>query len=543
MKSLLLFSIGPVQDFIAASRRMKDLSNGSHLLSYLASRAVRVLRHSQGDASLIFPAVDVGGLADLDKGVRPTEAMAVASIPNRILAVVDSDKVSSLAEAMETAIRNELESISEFILGKAEDAFLDTDIDMWRRSIADALEVQWVAAQISESDLGNADKYQEAYHTVNRAMGMRKYRREFHSLNGSGYACSLAANLSAVQPLDPAKLEPRAYGDFVRALNEQLGRRFRDMFPNGNGDTADDTRESKQWNERLSPLSYVKRLYSSYLKATYGLDLGRFDSPEDIAGRGKIYYSVLLMDGDRMGVRLSAAGMGLDGHRDLSRTLYRFATEAVPKQCSEYGGLLLYAGGDDVLALLPTEAAVRCAEAIRTEFAEMIQGATMSAGIAVVHIQHPLREAFDDARRAERKAKDGLGRDAVAFRIVKRSGEILQSGTGWQHGDRGIAEFLDALRPHLVKPVKGFRNGLSYKWLQDLTQLSYVADGIPEEAVVMEMKRLFERHIDRSNSDIRDIWRDHLQPWYSLMSSKDDAMDAYIRLIDTAYYLARGTDQ
>ena len=54
MSHLLAISVGPVQEFIAAARRTRDLWFGSYLLSEI-SRAVAKAVENQG-GRLIFPA-------------------------------------------------------------------------------------------------------------------------------------------------------------------------------------------------------------------------------------------------------------------------------------------------------------------------------------------------------------------------------------------------------------------------------------------------------------------------------------------------------
>ncbi|MFS8580603.1 MAG: hypothetical protein LOD88_11335, partial [Novibacillus thermophilus] len=44
-QSLLVFSIGPVQSFIAAARKLEDLWSGSYVLSYLAESGIKRLFH------------------------------------------------------------------------------------------------------------------------------------------------------------------------------------------------------------------------------------------------------------------------------------------------------------------------------------------------------------------------------------------------------------------------------------------------------------------------------------------------------------------
>ncbi len=50
---LLVIALGPVQDFISAARRTRDLWFGSYLLSEISKAAARAVRKAGGE--LIFP--------------------------------------------------------------------------------------------------------------------------------------------------------------------------------------------------------------------------------------------------------------------------------------------------------------------------------------------------------------------------------------------------------------------------------------------------------------------------------------------------------
>ena len=53
---LLAMAIGPVQDFIAAARRTRDLWFGSHVLSEISKAAAKAVADQVGFDALIFPA-------------------------------------------------------------------------------------------------------------------------------------------------------------------------------------------------------------------------------------------------------------------------------------------------------------------------------------------------------------------------------------------------------------------------------------------------------------------------------------------------------
>ena len=53
--AFLKFQLGPVQDFIAAARSIRDLWSGSYLLSWLMAAGMRALSAEVGPDAVIFP--------------------------------------------------------------------------------------------------------------------------------------------------------------------------------------------------------------------------------------------------------------------------------------------------------------------------------------------------------------------------------------------------------------------------------------------------------------------------------------------------------
>lgn len=144
---------------------------------------------------------------------------------------------------------------------------------------------------------------------------------------------------------------------------------------------------------------------------------GRRDSPVP-------YYGLLLMDGDSMGELLGQ----LDSPQELSRCLGRFAGN-VNGVVEQNLGRTIYAGGDDVLALVPAEKALAAAEQLCDQYRDAFAGhvasdaATISAAIIYAHWRYPLRQVLRTAHRLlDDVAKEQTGRDSVAFGIVPGSG-------------------------------------------------------------------------------------------------------------------------
>ena len=124
-------------------------------------------------------------------------------------------------------------------------------------------------------------------------------------------------------------------------------------------------------------------------------------------------------------------------HALFSRRLSHFAVREVREIVeSESYGKLVYAGGDDVLALLPTNTAFVCAKKLNDAFQNSLsRNASISIGIVIAHHKYPLSLALDEVRDAERKAKNEYGRASLCVKLIKRQGEVREFGIKWKNWD------------------------------------------------------------------------------------------------------------
>lgn len=163
------------------------------------------------------------------------------------------------------------------------------------------------------------------------------------------------------------------------------------------------------------------------------------------------YVACLVADGDRMGRALR--GMHeWRSHREFSREFSRarsgFAARAREVVEQQHRGVLIYAGGDDLLALVCLTDALRCALGLRDEFARVMARAlpdveaatrpTLSVGLGVGHFIESLGDLLDLGRRAEKLAKGGdlparEQRDAMAIVLEKRAGVARNWRERWMN--------------------------------------------------------------------------------------------------------------
>ncbi|MBU0500425.1 MAG: type III-B CRISPR-associated protein Cas10/Cmr2 [Gammaproteobacteria bacterium] len=176
------------------------------------------------------------------------------------------------------------------------------------------------------------------------------------------------------------------------------------------------------------------------------------------------FYAVLLMDGDELGIHMS------DPHKQKAITLglAKF-TEEVVSIVQENNGFLVYAGGDDVLAVLPLEDALSCAAALRAHYLSCFDLKTiptsLSGAIEYAHIKMPLGKVLHDAHDLlDNIAKDGRGRDAIACRVWKPGGLTVEWAMPWECAldEKGVV--IDRLAAEFRKGMEGEGGDMASKF-------------------------------------------------------------------------------
>ena len=433
---ILLFQLGPVQDFIAQARSTRDLWSGSFMLSWLMANALREVVTHGGlhDEDVVFPSLKDNPLmlALRDREAPVTSELAlIPNLPNRFLALVPKGTAADLADVAARTIRDELES-----MGKAVWQWLPTnDADpsckeRWDTQIAAFPQMIWAYTAWPADE-----PWRDAYERVNASLAARRNTRDFAQWKPVNTEATVKDSLSGKE---------ECIGDevFWKKLTEGHSQIF----------TAA--------SHRYGAMNLIKRLWmhvediEAKHDINYLADKLNFKEKEiwrtlrvkdlpSIAKDNKTgsYVALLAMDGDKMGTilagRESADADSPQYHTEVSQTLSEYALYDVPKLVREqFKGHLIYAGGDDVLAILPGDQAVACARALRDAFKARGQafGFEASCGIAVGHQNAPLQMLVKEAQRAEQRAKHGYGRAALAISLYKRSGEIIEWGWKWESG-------------------------------------------------------------------------------------------------------------
>ncbi|MBK8647509.1 MAG: hypothetical protein IPN16_13370 [Gemmatimonadetes bacterium] len=162
MGPVVVGSLGPVQDFIAAARRCQDLWYGSWLLSSLSRAVADALAEECGSESLVFP----GAVSKRDTAVA-----------NKIMTLVPVGlSTVQIAEQAHGALGMRLRQLRD-------EAFQRIDSsNLWRKSeallqIDDLVEWNWVCVSLTGGDLAASRRAAE------RLLAARKNTRTWTSVS------------------------------------------------------------------------------------------------------------------------------------------------------------------------------------------------------------------------------------------------------------------------------------------------------------------------------------------------------------------------
>lgn len=551
--AVLIFTFSPVQSFIAEARRASDLYVGSHILVCLAKAAAAVM---QRQGTLIYPVTLGDDLAD--------------DVPNKLVARVAWEEAETIAENAKKALLSEWTRIADTAKNDLMRKNPLPDAvwhDIWARQVTHLWEIYWAAASM------DGRSYRDTYDEANRAVDAAKHARMFEAAEEYGVKDTLSGCREA---LHATKASAREYwaeiGEQVGAAKLRPGGRERldaigavkrfceiaeqshfpststvasaDFLRRAHGqltnyrETIDLLLDSHLYRVQEDPdwpydgdLLFMETLAAQRLQNGYGASALNDDWLQEarktlsrlyatVKQRPSPYYSIIALDGDGMGERVSKCAEEMD-HQDLSRTLSEFAGRVRPIIDSHHGNLI-YNSGDDVLALAPLSMAFALAQSLARTFAQVTNGSA-SAGVAIAHHLYPLGTVLQAARGAENQAKQVKGKNAVCARVLKRSGETVEMRSSWEAVGETFADML--------RLFQGDAQGepLSSKCAYDVLRAAYALPDADEKCRA-ELKRLLTRHRNGKHPQAPqpDEWADRLRAWAANLPGKFEELGHWL---------------
>ena len=526
-------SIGPVQEFIAAARRTRDFAFGSFLLAQLARTATKIIHpHAK---PIVFPAAPEADAA------------------NKILYIHDSSiAVPVLMDEVDRALRALVETEIRRIV--ADKRLPDESILRAVAHVRDVVEFYWASA--------THDTYPEAYRDAEAGLAARKSFRDFAAfpMGSSLPKSSITGTYESIIPeeLHSPSQADRLFRDFRARSSERLSgvdilKRLGDMgfaadFPsiavmaarsalirsglyNAETNTLDATFDDA-WRaidaeihfhstgESIEGRTYTRSPYKECLFASrlgdeivddhlvkqIALSHASFTRTFNLK-LDKPYYAILQADGDRMGALIQEClHVVADerAHVAFSTALSQFSA-AVQTVVARYVGVMVYSGGDDVLALLPVQTAIPCAAAIQHAFVAAIQpvvqtyglgtAPSVSVGVVVAHHMDPMSDVLQLVRQTESSAKKE--RSSLAVAVSKRSGGVVAITGTW---GSGIVARLTTLINDFASGVLPHGYAYELRALVDTLYRENTDDATTAVILALESERILKRKSTASGS-------------------------------------------
>ena len=560
----LHFSFGPIQGFIAQSRRTRDSWAASYLLSYLTGCAMQALQDNNSASTITFPSVTGDPLYRAIKdGVKPTDphepAARVGSLPTRFKASVSLGTDGDLCAQ---AIRTKWTMIADAVRHA-----LVTDLNFpihpgtWDRQIDHFWDCVWVLddddnaldlrknfrthlvppepgekctlcgerQEVTGKGMGTASRrdMHAAWSTLRETLALQRDKpRIRQSLEGS-----TVFDLNEHERLCAVCLVKRVF-PLPKIAESQIGWKLLANYPSTHYFAAIDwitrvldtcasdpdfkktvtqfietAHDAGVWpSERTTLIPRIEHagkgsglpnwkkfaeldggaFFKSVLDNEQEFELKKPDrrgdlikalaaiqqalpSDDGLPNKATPFYALLLMDGDGMGALLSEYSTE---QSRITAALAQFCNEVRTKVIKN-DGYLIYAGGDDVFALLPLDRAIACATQCHAAYLSAFRShtpnipehrTTISAAIEFAHMQTAFGVVVHDAHTLlDDIAKNGCGRDGLACRVWKRGGPILTWAQPWEVVLR-TATAASNHKPHtdIIKEVSYLFQGKSF---------------------------------------------------------------------------------
>ncbi|MCW5921264.1 MAG: type III-B CRISPR-associated protein Cas10/Cmr2 [Saprospiraceae bacterium] len=603
MTHLFLFTIGPVQSFIAQARKVHDLYSGSRILSELCKVAADHFEKKHG-GEVIFP--DISSDA----------------IPNRFLGkITAADDLASIGKSVADAVQDywrmqfdEPQKGVEFSLAELLDP---TTYHEAKRQIEQHLDIQWLFQPLADETDAT---YRRAYDELNKNLNAVKNTRPFFTPNEKGRKCSLdgernvifyrLANGQVIRQQDKAPLYSVSnvtigYNDLsqlkLRHLQPGEGlsavsmlKRFQEFEAGDFPDTAEFALADTMHEVGSTSLSSMTKifghshpkhlnwqlLFEENLNERYfekqGLSAQKLQDAKDIqkalADKAKEhgrklekYYALVVFDGDHMGEWWKGThlkhGVHLETfHKTLTGKLADFAKAVraeYPK--GDHRGWVIYAGGDDFLGFFNLHHLTGALDFLRDTYQQTvheqlsahIEGEhklTFSAGVCIAHYKEPLSLVLAQAREMEKDAKNLRDKkDAIGIGVIPGSGQTAEV----------VLPFEDF--PNLGKVIAAlqtpdFSNAFVSKARAELTAFAD-DDGKLKEKLLPTAHSLLDRAVSRacnltknegeSDEEFQKRKKEKVEPLQTavknLLNAHNQKLSAFFDALDIADFIERQT--
>lgn len=231
------------------------------------------------------------------------------------------------------------------------------------------------------------------------------------------------------------------------------------------------------------------RLFETVLECASGTE--RKDDASGLHPYQK-YIAFVKADGDHMTRTIQhLKRQGKDVHA-LSESLFHFSTNAI-QYIRQYGGQVLFVGGDDLLFFAPVKRAQQNIFDLIAELDNLfeqslhnalsgIEAPSLSYGVSMTYHKFPLSEAVQQADSLLKKAKSVQTKNRIAWSLRKHSGQMIDGVI--EKREKGLYKQFGDLLALVQQPQAAdeFLHSFTY-WLETHQQhLAYLLSSPKESA-------------------------------------------------------------
>ena len=213
-------------------------------------------------------------------------------------------------------------------------------------------------------------------------------------------------------------------------------------------------------------------------------------------------------------------------HKAISEALGDFSLNTVPFVIKKYNGYLIYAGGDDLLAVMPVDTVLQAVKEIRELYRTPFlikkedgniekcndsytpqinerllihpgDASTISASVVIAHHKEPLRSLILDAHHIlDSEAKEKAGRDAIAISLKKRSGAEKVISKKWE--DNSGKSFIDIFQK-LIEDLTDDKESSKLMYKIDENRIAF--ETLKEKGSDGSVEKFIESLIEKGKRD------------------------------------------
>ncbi|MBK9961555.1 MAG: type III-B CRISPR-associated protein Cas10/Cmr2 [Saprospiraceae bacterium] len=444
----IAITIGPIVDTLSNTRATRELWAASYTFSYLMKEIIRELK-KDNTREFIIPFVDEELFKPIKDRVDEKYKLGAGVFPDRIIFKSGEEDTKDIIKTIASdVIRQFGTDIAWYLYPKTEN----------KHKALIAFVEQYFQIDVIQMDLGESPK---PILELSEFLNTLELRRCFPVLKTHFLQTFFSWVNNSFLARDAFKEEKHGFDTLLHIATREFkdtpqyksslkycSEHQDDFVKSTENEGADDGSESppntQTTLETQSDSTLIQSLAKEFKTKTAGLQFKAIHK----------YIAVVHSDGDRVGeiIKLIEDG-GKFKHSLFSKEMNNFALHAV-KKLELYGGMPIYAGGDDLLFFAPVvngkedifHLLKELDEDFSNHFKEFKIPVSQSFGLSIAYYKHPLAEMLDTSRNLLFiEAKSGK-KNNIALRLEKHSGSFI--ATNLHLKDKSTGVFMEILKNH-----------------------------------------------------------------------------------------------